>query len=370
MSGVVTIVRGWLTEQWNRGLNWMIGAKRATYGASVARIIYGLVIVLFVVSNFSNRNYLWGSASGWTAPIEGYTDWAFPFTFYNSGDPDWLFTLKFLLLGLAGLSLALGWHARISAIVVLYLFVSLVSTNSVATDQTDNALRIILFYFVFTDLSGHWSLDARRRRRRLAAGKKARGHWLPDWFPTILHNGAIIAVALQIFIIYVVAGLSKVKGSQWQDGTAVYYPLRLDSLSPWPAINDLLVGNGVLVNFVTYFAVFIQLFFPFLLLTRWTRVIALVGIVSMHAGIGILMGLPLFSMAMMAADGIFIRDATYAKVERAISRRTRPWLDRVFRRDPRPDDDGQTGEDSPDRTTANTTKADTDVQPDHKPVVA
>lgn len=332
MSGAIVVVRDRLLELWHRGLNWMVGAKRATYGASVARIIYGLVIVLFVLSNFGNRNFLWGTASGWGKPIAGYTDWAFPFTFYDSSDPGWLFTLKFVLLGVAGLSLMLGWHARISAVVVLYLYVSLVSTNSVATDQTDNALRIILFYFVFTDLSGHWSLDARRRRRRLAGGKKPRGHWLPDWFTTIVHNGAIIAVALQIFIIYAVAGLSKVKGSQWQDGTAVYYPLRLDSLSPWPAINDVLVANGVLVNFVTYFAVFIQLFFPFLLLTRWTRVIALLGIVSMHAGIGILMGLPLFSMAMMAADGIFIRDTTYARIESTVSRKVIPWTDRVFRR--------------------------------------
>jgi len=336
VSALISTAWSWAVGRVHVGERWLIDGKRAVYGASVARIIYGLVIVLFVIANFARRNYLWGAASGWVKPIQSFTTWTAPFTFYSSSDPEWLFTLKFLLLGVVGLALLLGWHSRIAAIVTLFLYISLVSTNPVATDQTDNALRIILFYFVFADMSVHWSLDARRRRRRAEKGR-ARRRILPEWFPNILHNGAIIAVALQIFIIYVVAGLSKVKGSQWQDGTAVYYPLHLDSLSPWPALSHLLVSNSILVNIVTYFAVFIQLFFPFLLLARWTRVIALLGIVGMHVGIGILMGLPLFSMAMMAADGIFIRDATYARVERYVGDTTVPWLRRVFgRRRPGP----------------------------------
>lgn len=341
MGDLIDTAWQWCLERFRAGEHWLIDDKRARYGASVARIIYGLVIVLFVLANFARRDYLWGSASGWVKPIEPSTQWAVPFTFYSSSDPEWLFTLKFLLLGVAGLALLLGWHSRISAIVVLYLYISLVTTNPVATDQTDNALRIILFYFLFTDMSAHWSLDARRRRIQDAKGGRRR--LMPWWFSNILHNGAIIAVAMQIFIIYVVAGLSKVKGSQWQDGTAVYYPLHLDSLSPWPALSHLLVSNSLAVNFVTYFAVFIQLFFPFLLLARWTRVIALLGIVGMHVGIGILMGLPLFSMAMMAADGIFIRDATYARIEHYVKRTTVPWLKRKLARG-RPDTPPRPGE--------------------------
>lgn len=306
------------------GEAWLIDAKRATYGVAVARIGYGAVVVGFVVANFPVRNFIWGSGSGWVKPIEHQTAWSFPFVFYSSNDPEWLFTLKFLLLGVAGLALLLGWHSRIAAIVTLYLYISLVSTNPVAYDQTDNAFRILLFYFCFTDMSARWSLDARRRAR--LNGATPAGRWLPAWFPTILHNGGVIAVALQLFIIYGVAGLAKVAGSQWADGTAIYYPLQLDFLNPWPGLAELVTANALVVNIITYISVYIEVFFAFMMLTRWTRIIALTGIVGMHVGIAVLMGLPFFSLAMVAADGIFIRDATYAKAQRYVRERTIPWF--------------------------------------------
>ncbi|GAA3876294.1 hypothetical protein GCM10022381_18660 [Leifsonia kafniensis] len=339
-----------LHAAWQRGVrllqsgeSWLMDAKRATYGASLARIIYGIVVVVFVGANLGVSGFLWGPGSSWTQPISHQTTWAFPFVFYSTADPAWLFTLKFLLLGLAGLALLVGWHARIAAITVLFLMISLVSTNPVAADQTDNAFRILLLYFCLTDLSAHWSMDARRRARRVHRG--IRRPRAPGWRPLIspvysnvVHNLAIVAVALQIFIIYGVAGLSKVPGSWWQDGTAVYYPLQLESLSPWPALSDLVVTNSLAVNIVTYVAVFIQIFFAFMLLQRWTRAIALIVIVGMHAGIGILMGIPLFSLSMMAADGIFVRDTTYAKIEHFVSSRVlprMPWVRRMPGASPR-----------------------------------
>lgn len=328
MTTLVGNAIGWASEQLRRGEHWFIDAKRATYGTSVARVIYGLIVVLFVVANFSNRDYLWGSASSWVEPIQHFNTWGIPFNLFVIGMPEWTFTALFVVMGVLGFLFMLGWHTRTVGILMLWLYISLITTNPVATDQTDNALRILLFYFLFTDMSQHWSMDARRRTKLAASARRSKMPELPQWLPTILHNGGITAVSIQIFIIYVVAGLSKVQGSQWRDGTAVYYPMKLHSLSPWPALNEVLLMSDLMVNIITYFAVFIQLFFPFLLLARWTRVIGLLGIVSMHAGIGILMGLPLFSMAMMAADGIFIRDRTYASVERYINVQTMPWLRR------------------------------------------
>ena len=68
----------------------------------------------------------------------------------------------------------------------------------------------------------------------------------------------------------------------------------------------------------TYASVFLQLFFPFLLLTRPTRIVALVGIMGMHVGIAITLALPFFSLSMIGADMIFVRDGTFARVESKI----------------------------------------------------
>lgn len=61
-------------------------------------------------------------------------------------------------------------------------------------------------------------------------------------------------------------------------------------------------------------SIILQLAFPFMLLRRPTRIFALVGILGFHIGIGVLMGLPWFSLTMIAVDAIFIRDATWRRM--------------------------------------------------------
>ncbi|GAB3558892.1 HTTM domain-containing protein [Spelaeicoccus albus] len=324
----------WSSGTYKRAEGWLLDTKHGGYGTSVARIVYGVVLVLTVLVNFPYRQYIWGDASGWAAPLRVDDSWGPVFGFFSPTEPGWALTIKLLILAAVGIALIIGWHTRTFAIAALYLYISLVAAGPTSTDQADNAFRIMLFYFCFTDMSRHWSLDARRHARRLAAGKSAKAWSLPQWLPNTLNNLALIAIAYQLFIIYVTAGLSKVQGNLWERGTAIYYPLQVDKFMPWPWVNDLLVSGGFMVGVVTYFSVFIQIFFPLLLLVRWTRVIGLLGILAMHVGIGLFMGLGLFSLTMVAADVIFISDRTYAAVERWCA----PRVVRLLRRSrtPRP----------------------------------
>jgi len=325
----VNLMRDAVATTYARGEAWLLDAKRGAYGASVARIVLGLSIAAFVVVNAGVVRYHWGDASGWADPERAISTWGAPFTWvFAHAEPVGVFMLFYVLLGVAGLALAAGAWTRAAAIVALFLYVSLVEGNPFAVDQTDNALRIILFFFCFTDMSQHWSVDGLLRARRAAAGRSW-GERMPglrswDWLPTLLHNGAMVAIACQLFVIYTVAGLSKVKGSAWQDGTALWYPLNVYRFQPWPALSHLLGANALVVMVSTYVAVFAQLFFAFLLLARWTRRIALIAVLGLHAGIALFLGLPLFSAAMLAADTIFVSSTTYAWVEG----RVRGWMPR------------------------------------------
>lgn len=60
-----------------------------------------------------------------------------------------------------------------------------------------------------------------------------------------------------------------------------------------------------------------------MLLLRPTRLVALVGILSFHIGIAVLMGLPWFSLTMIAIDAIFIRDRSWQRLQSGLSRRWR-----------------------------------------------
>lgn len=56
---------------------------------------------------------------------------------------------------------------------------------------------------------------------------------LLDVVANLVHNAALMIIMAEACLIYATAGWYKIQGSRWQDGTAVYYPLHLDSFSPW-----------------------------------------------------------------------------------------------------------------------------------------
>jgi hypothetical protein len=122
----------------------------------------------------------------------------------------------------------------------------------------------------------------------------------------IVHNGAMLVIVVEVCLIYSTAGWYKIQGSRWQDGTALYYPLHLDDFTPWPALSHALAGNDVMVMLITYGTVIVQVAFPFTLFNRRVKNVLLACMMVEHASIAIVLGLPFFSLAMIAADAVFL----------------------------------------------------------------
>lgn len=313
--------------------SWLVDGKRAQYGTSILRILLGICTIAIVATNMGDRQYIWGTASGWVQPYRDDSIWNFfLFRFFGAGDPDPVLVAKLLLFAVFGLLMVLGWRTRIVTIVTALMFISLAALGPTSSDSADNAMRIMLIYSAFTDGSLKWSLDARRRRRReertSGTGRRlstqARS-LVPAWFGTLVHNFAVVAIGAQVIIIYLVAGIAKARGGWWQNGTAIYYPMNVANFSPWPVLNHFLVSNDIMVHVISWGSVAIQVLFPLLLLNRWARRLAVLGMIAMHAGIGVFLGLSVFSLAMVAADVIFVRDSTMEGIGRWIThRRTRP----------------------------------------------
>lgn len=311
----------------DNGERWLFGGKKATYGLSVMRICLGLAILGSLTVNFANRHYVWGPGSRWLDPWLAVDEWGFPFTaVFGTSDSTTVFTLKYVCLFAVAVLFTLGWRARVVTPVFLLMLASLMRLNPIATDAGDNLIRITLLFMCLADTSSRWSLDTRRRaaRERPVASSTAQ-RW-PAWPGILFHNIALIGIAGQVFIVYGVSGLSKVQGSMWQEGVGLYYPLRIGQYEAWPGLNELIYSSGLFVTVGSYVTVFVQVFFPLLLMRRMTRVAALLLVFGMHVGIAVTMALPWFSLAIMAADAIFIRDDTY----RAIAR----WLRRARHREP------------------------------------
>ncbi|MFF9507137.1 HTTM domain-containing protein [Streptomyces sp. NPDC014724] len=182
---------------------------------------------------------------------------------------------------------------------VLWGLLGLVLIVATVTDGLGGTWWLpVLFWVLWVGQGVWWAVNRR------APHSEART--LLDVIANLAHNATLVVIMAEVCLIYATAGWYKIQGSRWQDGTALYYPLKLDYFTPWPALSDILASNGVMVMLLTYGTVVVQVAFPFTLFNRRVKNVLLVVMMCEHAGIALLLGLPFFSMAMIAADAVFL----------------------------------------------------------------
>ncbi|MFI1961044.1 HTTM domain-containing protein [Streptomyces althioticus] len=361
------------------------------YQTAVLRIGLALTWLLFLLREYPHRQELYGPDSPWSwdlaAQLVGSND---AFTVLLWSDSRLWFEAVYALAVLFSLLLLLGWRTRTMAALFMTGVLTLQNRSVFMGDGGDNVLHIMAIYLVFTRCGQVWSLDARRARR--AAEARARGERTPDrvgpalwavlglvllpgslsgrtdgdWFipallwavwlgqavwwlagrlartdqprvlldvvANVVHNGALLVIMAEACLIYATAGWYKVQGSRWQDGTAVHYPLHLEYFSPWPTLAELLTASGTLVMLVTYVTVAVQVAFPFTLFNRRVKNVLLSFMILEHAVIAVVLGLPFFSLAMIAADAVFLPTSFLRRTGRVAARaqerlRSRPRED-------------------------------------------
>lgn len=313
----VTLQRGY---GWAEG--WLLDSRKALYGLAVTRILMGLTALGLLLSNYRTRLYSFGSGSVWNGEAaEPKSDfpsiWLFSI-FHRAITNDLVYSLLYIILILLAVLIIVGWRTRVTMPVFFVMWVSFIEANDMLGDQGDNMMRIALLIMLFADPAARWSLDAKRRKASLSA-LELQTTGVPGartQIGNLFHNLALVALTVQVSFVYMSGALYKAGGSPWSGGYAVYNPLQTDRFGTWPILSDLVTGWGPMVVIAAWGSIILQMGFAFMLLSRPTRVIALVGILSFHVGIAVLMGLPWFSLTMIAIDSIFIRDRTWSAMER------------------------------------------------------
>ncbi|MEV5812409.1 HTTM domain-containing protein [Streptomyces mutabilis] len=350
----------------SRGIARVTGAALGPYQTAVIRIGFSVTWLLFLLRELPHRHELYGPESPWGHDLAEQLiadNGAFTALMWSDGRA-W-FEIVYALAVLSSVLLLLGWRTRTMSVLFMVGVLSLQNRSVFMGDGGDNVLHLMSIYLVLTRCGQVWSLDARRARRadearargeRLAADRVGPVLWCVfgfllltvtlaggmdgDWFvPTLLwtvwvaqglwwavgrgagsgqprilldvvtnvvHNGALVVIMAEACLIYATAGWYKIQGSRWQDGTAVFYPLHLDYFSPWPALSDALSASGTMVMLITYGTVAVQVAFPFTLFNRRVKNVLLVAMMTEHAVIAVVLGLPFFSLAMIAADAVFL----------------------------------------------------------------
>ncbi|MFE6175108.1 HTTM domain-containing protein [Streptomyces sp. NPDC056464] len=336
------------------------------YQTAVIRIGFTATWLLFLLREFPHRQELYGPDGPWDFDLAQQligTNGSFTALIWSSGG--FWFESVYVFAVLTSVLLLLGWRTRTMSVLFMVGVLSLQNRSIFMGDGGDNVLHLMCVYLVFARCGQVWSLD--ERRARLAREARARGErvapdrvgpalwgvfgfalvaataagrldgdltvpvllwgvWLAqavgwivrrrartaeprillDVIGNIVHNGALLVIMAEACLIYATAGWYKIQGSRWQDGTAVYYPLHLDYFSPWPALADVLSSSGTMVMLITYGTVIVQVAFPFTLFNRRVKNALLAAMITEHAVIAVVLGLPFFSLAMIAADAVFL----------------------------------------------------------------
>ncbi|MEY2242784.1 HTTM domain-containing protein [Streptomyces sp. BF23-18] len=351
-----------------RGIARVTESALGPYQSAVIRIGFAATWLLFLLREYPHRQEMYGPDAPWSWDLARQlvaSNHAFTVLLWS--DSQVWFETVYAVAVLSGALLLVGWRTRAVSVVFMIGVLSLQNRSVFIGDGGDNVLHLMAIYLVFTRCAQVWSLDA--RRDRLDREARARGEWpepgragpvlwaglgivlavatgagridggalggwltvlwglwavqalwwavgrfartaeprvLLDVVANLVHNAALMIIMAEACLIYATAGWYKIQGSRWQDGTAVYYPLHLESFSPWPALSDLMSAHGGIVMLVTYGTVVVQVAFPFTLFNRRVKNVLLAVMMTEHAVIAVVLGLPFFSLAMIAADAVFL----------------------------------------------------------------
>ncbi|WP_314250789.1 HTTM domain-containing protein [Streptomyces sp. DSM 40907] len=308
------------------------------YAASVLRIGYGLLYLVFLLREFPHRDEIWGPGSPWTPAL---AQQLFDQTGWNSililSDSRAYFELCYVTALVTSALFMLGWRTRAMSVLFAVVVTSFHARSIFMTDGGDNLILLMALYLVLTACGRRWSLDARRNRLKAAragdAPESARSfsaqqlHDARTTLTTVVHNCGILVIAAQVCFLYGSAGLYKIQGPTWGGGTALHYALNLELFQPWPALSHLVDEYPMVIAIASYVTVLLQVAFPFVLFGR-LKYPVLTVLLGMHIGIAVLLGLPLFSGAMIVADAVFLPDRFYAflpRLWRRAARRTGVW---------------------------------------------
>jgi len=197
----------------------------------------------------------------------------------------------------------LGLFSRVVTPLVWIGHLSFVHRGYVAWYGIDSILAMLLLYQLFAPVGATLSLD------RWLAGRR---HPEVDQDPPPPSIGANISIRLiqvHMCIVYFCAGMAKLQGPMWWNGTATYYTMMIPEFAPvdmrWLANMDYTIVY--LVSLAgTAFTLFFEIVFAFLIWNRWWRPILLFMAVMLHGAITLFMGLGSFGVAMLTGCMSFV----------------------------------------------------------------
>lgn len=227
----------------------------------------------------------------------------------------------------AGLSLLAGLFSRPAAIAAWLLHLSAVKSGDLVSYGMDNFTSIGLFYLMLSPLPDRWSLDTRWWKPRLqdrqssrrepsnidgwtlGPGEEERASQLLGFFRRVLQ--------VHMCVIYFFGGVAKCLGSGWWNGSSIWRALIRPPFNIIPP--EILIGWKYLFPVAGILICLLEITYPVFIWPKRTRPIWLASVIAMHIGIGLTMGMYLFSLIMIILNAAAFGPGLLRRKEAAIN---------------------------------------------------
>ncbi len=210
----------------------------------------------------------------------------------------------------------LGVFTRVTSVLTWLSALCYIHRSQQVLFGMDTMMSILLFYLMIGNSGAALSVDrvvqryraARASIRRTGGIDEPTRAFLAAPPPSVTAGFAIRLLQVHFCFIYMASGMSKLKGGAWWNGNAIWDVMVVPEFTllryPWyeQMMNVIAGSKPVYYTFIScgaWFTLFLELGLPFLIWTRLRPVMVFMATL-LHAGIGVLMGLNLFELMMMA----------------------------------------------------------------------
>ncbi len=209
--------------------------------------------------------------------------------------------------------LTVGLFTRVTSVLALVIALSYCHRLTGSLFGLDQINAFIAMYLVVGPAGAVWSVDRWLANRGLPVSRQPDRRGLaPPPGPAVTTNIAIRLLQLHMCVIYLFGGISKMRGNEWWDGTALWFGLA--NLEYQSLDMTWTVHAPWLLALLTHITVFWETFYCVLIWPKLTRPICLALAVLVHLGIGLCLGMWTFGLAMLIGNLAFVPPETVRAV--------------------------------------------------------
>ena len=285
-------------DSWKERLIRFLFPTQSDKWLTVLRIGLGLQVLLYALSLKSDWIYLFAGTGGGLngrALSEGLLSTESPLVprlgwlvmlGSHVGLSDWtVLSVTWWFLLCAAYGLLAGFFSRSSAITAWFLHLCAAKSGGLVSYGMDNFMTIGLFYLMLSPLPDRLSLDHTWRKK--FADSRLFGFWRR-------------VLQLHLCLIYFSSGLTKALGRDWWNGINLWRSLNRPPFDLIPA--DILVRFKYVFPIAGVAIFLLEVGYSFLIWRRGIGRVWLLGILLMHVGIGLTMGMYLFASVMIVLN--------------------------------------------------------------------